>query len=138
MNSPKLTVLNRLPCSGDKLVDWVFKQFVFFLRREALHIKRKRRLVNPNDPHKHKLRGLMSPQDHAGNRIDILISVERTYHPDCDGEVSTLIHELSHIVFWKTRECFIGQIERILVEKFTTKQKNYLKSFIPRYEVKSD
>jgi hypothetical protein len=134
MNSPKATGLAQVPRSGDKLVDWVFKQFVFFLRKETVRIKRKRYVFLPSDPHREALYGLMHPKD--GNQVDILISAAKSRHCNRDEEVETLIHELSHVVFCVTHP-FIYQIEQILVAKFTAEQKNYLKSFIPRHEVKS-
>ncbi len=123
--------LREVPLSGDKLTDWVFKQFVFFLRRETLHIKRKRRLL---DEHRRVIRGLM---EHGSEQnIEITINCAKSQHESRNEEVGTLIHELAHIVFWKTREEFIRQIERILISSFTQEQKDFLKSFIPRHEVK--
>lgn len=137
MNSSKETSLARLPRSGDKLVDWIFKQFVFFLRKETVQVRRKRRVVDKDDPHRKTLWGIMEPQDIQCNKIEISISAAKAKHKTRDEELSTLIHELSHIVFWKTRECFIRQVERTLFKRLTTDQKNYLKSFLPRHEVKS-
>ena len=129
-----MTSLRDVPLSGDKLTDWVFKQFVFFLRRTTLNIKRKKRLLNPNDKHHRAIRGLMDPDQ--GPNIEITINCAKSMHPNRDAEVGTLIHELSHIVFWKTGEKFITQIEQILIAGFTREQKNFLKSFIPHHEVK--
>jgi len=130
--------LREVPLSGDKLTDWVFKQFIFFLRRETLIIKRKKRLLNPADPHKKVRCGLMEPElAPGGHGIQITINPAKSIHCNRDEEVETLIHELSHVVFWKTPERFIGQIEKILVNKFTQEQKSFLKSFIPRHEVKT-
>lgn len=127
--------LGQVPLSGDKLVDWVFKQFIFFIRRETLSIKRKKRLLNPDDKHRRAICGLMDPQSEP--KIIITINSARRVHPSKDAEVETLIHELSHIVFWKTPERFIGQVEKILVNKFTKEQKTFLKSFLPNHEVKN-
>ncbi len=137
MNSPKATGLAQVPRSGDKLVDWVFKQFVFFLRKETVRIKSKQFVFAKDDSHRRAVYGLMQPKDESGHQIDIMISAAKSRHCNRDEEVVTLIHELSHIVFWKTRERFIRQIESILVDKLTGEQKNYLKSFIPRHAVKS-
>ncbi len=127
--------LRQVPLSGDKLIDWVFKQFIFFLRRETLHIKRKKRLLNPNDKHRQAIRGLMNPAFEPN--IEITINSAKSVHGNRNEEVETLIHELGHIVFWKTQERFIYQIEEILIKKLTPEQKNFLKSFIPRHEVKN-
>jgi len=128
--------LKDVPRSGDKLVDWIFKQFIFFLRRETLRIKRKKRLIDLDvGCHRRALRGLMTEAE-IGKGIDITINSAKSQHEDRDAEADTLIHELCHVVFWKTRERFIGQLERILKERLTKEQKNYLKSFLPRHEVK--
>jgi hypothetical protein len=132
MKEGRMVRLRDTPTSGDKLVDWVFKQFIFFLRRETLHIKRKKRLLND---HRRAIRGLMDPESQP--KIEITINCAKSVHENRNEEVGTLIHELAHIVFWKTREEFIGQIERILIEKFTQEQKDLLKSFIPKHEVKN-
>lgn len=126
--------LKNVPLSGDKLTDWIFKQFILLLRKETLHIKRKKRLLNPNDKHRHAIRGLMDPD--AQFNIEITINCAKSIHENRDKEVETLIHELGHIVFWKTGEQFIVQLEKILITKFTKEQRNFLKSFLPRHEVK--
>ena len=136
MNSPKDTSLAHLPRSGDKLVDWIFKQFVFFLRRETLRIKRKKYVYTEVDLHRKAVYGLMrggTPDPH----IDILISAAKSKHQNRDEETDTLIHELCHIVFWKTGERYIEQVDKLMKKRLTQEQKNYLKSFIPRHEVKS-
>lgn len=127
--------LREVPLSGDKLVDWIFKQFIFFLRRETLHIKRMKGLLNPNDPHHREIRGLMDPKFEP--KIEITINPAKSMHSSRDEEVETLIHELSHVVFWKTRERNIEQMEKILLARFTSEQRNLLKSFLPTHEVKN-
>ena len=42
--------LREVPLSGDDWVDWTFKQFVFFLRKETLAIKRKKKAFGPGQP----------------------------------------------------------------------------------------
>lgn len=123
--------LREVPLSGDELTDWIFKQFIFFLRRETLHIKRKKRLL---DERRRVMKGLMESK--SVPKLEITINCAKRHHENRDEEVGTLIHELAHIVFWKTQEGFIRQIERILMDSFTQDQKNLLKSFIPRHEVK--
>lgn len=124
-----------IPLSGDNLTDWIFKQFVFFLRRETLNIKRRKRLSDPDDKHHRAIRGLMDYTFEPN--IEIIINSAKSRHGSRNEEVETLIHELAHIVFWKTPERFIEQIEKILISKFTQEQRNFLKSFIPRHEVKA-
>jgi hypothetical protein len=137
VRSAKPTALTRIPRSGDALVDWIFKQFVFFLRKETIRIKRKRYVFDSDDPHRKALRGIIEPRDDPGHKLDIMISAAKNTHCNRDEEVETLIHELAHVVCWKIRERFIRQVEDILTDRFTVEQKNYLKSFIPRHEVKS-
>ncbi len=127
--------LRQVPLSGDKLTDWIFKQFVFFLRRETLYIKRRKRLLNPNDKHHRAIKGLMDPEFEP--KIEISLNSAKSVHSNRNEEVETLIHELCHILFWKTRERSIWQSERILIKKFTKEQRDFLKSFIPRHEVKN-
>ncbi len=130
--------LRSVPLSGDKLVDWVFKQFIFFLRRETLAIKRKKRLLDPDDHHRRVILGLMQSEvGPGGHGIEITINSSKSVHCNRDEEAKTLIHELNHVVFWKTQERFIRQAENILVEKFTQEQKDFLKSFLPRNESNS-
>lgn len=126
--------LRKVPLSGDGLVDWIFKQFIFFLRRETLRIKRKKRLLNPDDPH-HAIRGLMDSD--LEPKIEITINAAKSVHCNRDEEAETLIHELCHILFWKTQERFIRQAEKILIKRLTSEQMSLLKSFIPRHEVKT-
>lgn len=130
--------LRKVPLSGDKLTDWIFKQFLFFLRKETLSIKRKKRLLDPYDPHRKVLRGLMDSEvGPSKHHIEITLNSAKRIHCNRNEEVETLIHELSHILFWKTRENFIYQMEKILVIRLTSEQKNFLKMFLPRHEVKN-
>lgn len=127
----------KLPRSGDSLSDWLFVQFITFLRKETVRISRKKRLINPDDPHRRVIRGLMDPEIHpSGNWIQILINSAKSTHRCRDDEVETLIHELSHVIMPKTTERHILRIESILANKFTPSQRRYLKSFIPRHEIK--
>jgi len=128
--------LRAVPLSGDKLTDWIFKQFIIFLRRETLRIKRKKRVVFSKTDRK-ALRGLMDPEvGPSQHHIEITLSSAKNMHCNRNEELETLIHELCHIIFWKTSERFIFQMECILIKKFTSEQKIFLKSFIPRHEVK--
>jgi hypothetical protein len=136
MNSARETSLARLPRSGDKLVDWIFKQFVFFLRRETLQVRRKRRLVFDNR-HRQALWGLLDSSGPPSHKVSIGINAAKSRHANRDEELSTLIHEMSHIVCTNTQDKFIYQLEGIMLRRLTQEQKNYLKSFIPRHEVKS-
>ena len=126
-----------LPKSGDHLVDWVFRQCVIVLRSERVKVMRKKRLVNPDDPHRKVIRGLMDPDIHpSGNWVRILINPAKNTHKSRNDEVETLIHELAHVILPRSGERSILAMEGILARRFTTSQRRYLKSFIPKHEVK--
>ncbi len=123
--------------SGDALADWFFRQFVRVLASEQVRIVRKKRLVNPDDPHRRVIRGLMDPDvDPSGRRVQILINPARTTHRDRDEEMETLVHELAHVILPKTAERPILAIENILARTLTREQSDCLKAFLPRHEVK--
>ncbi|HXV27018.1 MAG TPA: hypothetical protein VD862_03300 [Candidatus Paceibacterota bacterium] len=123
--------------SGDRLTDWFFRQFVHFLRKETIRIKRKRRLVNPDDPHRQAIRGLMDPEIHpSGRYVHIFINPARDANRTRDDEVDTLIHELAHVVLGKTSERHVLQLEGILSRRFTRSQRRFIKLFLPRHVVK--
>jgi hypothetical protein len=123
--------------SGDPLVDWFFRQFLSVLRSERVRIVRKKRLINPDDPQRRVIRGLMDPDIHpSGNLVQILINSAKTTHRDRDEEAETLVHELAHVILPKTSERQILAIEDLLARRLTLHQRRCLKTFIPRHEVK--
>jgi hypothetical protein len=98
---------------------------------------RKKRLVNPDEPDKGAVRGLMDPDVHpSGNWANIFINPAKSTHKSRDEEVETLIHELAHIIMPRSDERSILLMERLLSKRFSTEQINALKSYIPTYEVK--
>ena len=126
-----------VPGSGDKLTDWFFRQFVGALTTQRVRIVRKKRLVNPDDPHRRVIRGLMDPDvDPAGRWVQILINPARTTHRDRDEEMETLCHELAHILMPKSSERSILAVEGILARTLTRGQRDCLKAFLPRHQVK--
>lgn len=123
--------------SQNPLVNWFFRQFMAVLSSERVRVARKRRLVNPDDPHRQVIRGLMDPEIHpSGNWIQILINPAKNTHRCRDEEVETLIHELAHVILPKAPEREILRIETLLSRSLTTTQRRVLKSFLPRHEVK--
>ncbi len=129
--------LQDMPRSGDTLVDWLFRQFVIILRSERVRIARKKRLINPDDPHRRVIRGLMDPDIHpSGNWVQILINPAKNTHKCRDDEVETLIHELSHVLMPRSGERAILGMESMLAQRFSPAQRRYLKLFIPKHEVK--
>lgn len=126
-----------LPRSGDELTDWFFRQFLAVLTTERVRIVRKKRLVNPDDPHRRVIRGLMDPDiDPSGRWVQILINPARSTHRDRNEEMETLVHELAHIILPKSTERSILSIENILSRTLTRAQRDCLKGFLPRHQVK--
>lgn len=129
--------LTDIPKSGDSLADWMFGQFVGVLRSERVRIARKKRLVNPDDPHRQVIRGLMDPDIHpSGNWVQILINPAKNTHRCRDEEVGTLIHELTHILLPRAGERSVLSLERMLTQRLSAAQRRHLKAFIPKHEVK--
>ena len=125
------------PRSGDELTDWFFRQFLAALATQRVRIVRKKRLINPDDPRRRVIRGLMDPDiDPSGRWVQILINPARTTHRDRDEEMETLIHELSHLILPKTPERSILAVEGILARTLTRGQRDCLKAFLPRHQVK--
>ncbi|MEK9208762.1 MAG: hypothetical protein AAB910_01655 [Patescibacteria group bacterium] len=126
-----------MPKSGDTLVDWMFRQCVMVLQSERVKVTRKRRLVNPDDPHRKVIRGLMDPDIHpSGNWVQILINPAKNTHKNRNDEVETLIHELAHVILPRSGERAILAMENLLARRFSPAQRRYLKSYIPKHEVK--
>lgn len=129
--------LTSMPKSGDLFVDWMFTQYVIALRSQRVHIVRKKRLVNPDDPRRLVIRGLMDPDIHpSGNWVQILINPAKNTHRCRDEEVETLIHEVAHIILPRASERSVLRLETMLSRHFSVAQRRYLKSFIPKHEVK--
>jgi hypothetical protein len=129
--------LTDMPKSGDTLVDWLFRQCVIAVRSERVLISRKRRLTDPDDPRRRVIRGLMDPEIHpSGNWVQILINPAKNTHKCRDEEVETLIHEVAHLIMPRAGERSILRLEDMLSRKFSAAQRRYLKSFIPKHEVK--
>lgn len=129
--------LTGIPKSGDLFVDWIFTQYVIALRSQRVRIVRKKRLMNPDDPRRLVIRGLLDPDIHpSGNWAQILINPAKNTHSNRDEEVETLIHEVGHLILPRASERSILRLETILSRRFSMAQRRYLKSFIPKHEVK--
>lgn len=126
--------LTSIPKSGDLFVDWIFTQYVIALRSQRVRIVRKKRLINPDDPRRLVIRGLLDPD--SGNWVQILINPAKNTHSNRDEEVETLIHEVGHLILPRASERSILRLETILSRRFSMAQRRYLKSFIPKHEVK--
>ena len=129
--------LTDAPKSGDSLVDWMFGQCVVALRSQRVRISRKKRLVDPGDPRRVVIRGLMDPDIHpSGNWVQILINPAKNTHSNRNEEVETLIHEVAHLMLPRASERSVLRLENMLSRRFSVAQRRYLKSFIPKHEVK--
>ena len=125
------------PSSGDRLVDWIFRQFLLLLNNRKLKIRRKRSVVKFRGKRRWAVRGISDMTAGPDNRgIEITISSAKSVHVNRHQEVETLIHELAHILFPKVRERFIRVLEDILVAKFIKEQRRLLGSFLPRRPTK--
>lgn len=124
--------------SGDYLADWFFRQFKLALESGKIVLARKRRLIDPDYPQRGVLRGLMDPEVHPkGKLVQITINPAKNTHLSREEEVDTLIHELAHFILPKSSERSILAIENSLARKLSRAQRRYLKSFLPRHEVKT-
>ena len=122
--------LRDVPIGEDGLTNWVYKQLLIILGKKNCSIKRHKRLMHPDKKRKYSVRG----DSYPGGRITI--NSARSVHKDRDEELSTLIHELCHILFPTVRERYVAQLEGLLFKKFTLKQKGVLKTFLPKHEHK--
>lgn len=126
-----MVLLRDVPRSGNWFIDWVFKEYALVLRKKTTRIKRKKGLLDPERGN--AVAGLTKINK---SKVEITINSDREANTSRNAEVKTLIHELGHVVFW-ARERNIRQLEkRLFKEGFTKEQKNFLKSFLPKYEVK--
>lgn len=115
------------------LVNWIFARFIEILKDPKTIIRKKKRLIDPDDPRKRSvLSGLVTDQG------DIYLNSAKSRHKNTDELLETLIHELSHILFSDTKERYIKTITKILSIKFSDKQRGILKSYIPKHEVKKN
>ena len=122
----------KIPLSGDRLIDWEFRRIVYVLDNIVAFIRKKKVLRDPDDRRK-KLLGFLA----SGHRI-IYLSPHKHECP----LAKTLIHEALHILYPPRvspvpHRC-IFQKEDILWLRFTESQKRFLRSYIPKHEVKTD
>ena len=125
---------HKLPTSGDRLVDWHFRQIVDVLEKGIYAIRKKKRLVSMDDkPPRKAVSGLYAPD------LDmIFLNAAKSHHPNWQDSVATLIHEAGHKIHPLAKHRSIEALERTLMIKFTDEQKRYLRKLIPQREVKKD
>lgn len=131
-----------------KLIDWFFKGLLILLNNKRLKIyKTTATLTNPKSP-KGGYRGLCEYDLFDNGKLEkaiIYLRANKDEHPR--GELgTTLIHELSHLLLPNTFEDRIEQLEieegkdneedLFLWNLFSKKQRQVIKSYIPRHSVK--
>ncbi|MDP2668336.1 MAG: hypothetical protein Q8P07_00665 [bacterium] len=123
---------NKLPISGDKLLDDMFKVLVEVLRKEIRAIYLKKDLRYP-DKHRQALDGLLIEDDAA-------IYLNKPKHlSERPMILSALIHELLHRALGRSSEWRIKSLEKSLFDRrtgFTYEQKRYFAKYIPKHAVK--
>lgn len=119
----------KLPLSGDSLIDLEFKILVETLEREISAIRLKKVLRDPDDRRKDLLGLLTEGKIYLGKRS------HRVYQ---EPMVRTLIHELKHASRPPIREKRIRQLAKYYFARFTDQQKRFLRSYIPKHEVKKE
>ena len=122
--------VERLPLSGDRLIDWEFKRLVHILENVIEFVRKKKGLRSPKD-RRMKLWGFLT-EDYI-----VYLSSEKRSKPPI---VKILIHETLHALYPPSvvRHRYIYQKADILWVRFTDAQKRYLRAFIPKHEVKTD
>lgn len=119
----------KLPCSGDRLVDTLFRIIVDVLDKEIEAIHMKRVLRDPDD-HRKELHGLITQgKIYLGKNKHL-----RTHQ----SLASTLIHELLHAAIETAFERRVKALEEILFVRFTDAQKRFLRKYLPKHEVKTE
>lgn len=113
---------------GDEVVDWLFNQVIYFLKRKSTIYKVKD-LRDPDD-RRHRLSGYIIS---SGNRHKIWIDGQLCIH----GKQRTIFHEGLHTFLPSVEGGKRGilTLEKILWPKLNRKQKELLKSFIPKHYV---
>jgi hypothetical protein len=112
----------RFPTSGDRNVDWEFRQLIRVLDREVEAIRKKKVLRDPDDRRKF-FRGLLM------HGKEIYLSSHKKDGPI----VKTLIHEAAHLLYPCVPNRYIYEKEEILWKRFTDEQKRLLRSYIPKH-----
>ena len=125
----------KLPRSGNKLVDWHFRQVIYYLENKVSAIL----IVNKSlkDPRNKKilLRGYIDV-NHKGRAIIFVSGIKNT-HADREMMGKTLTHEVAHgFLEDYVHEKSILTLEDLLWNAFTKDQKNIIKSFLPKHKVK--
>lgn len=106
-------------------VQWLFDEFMYILTDDELVMERHKKIGK-------QLCGCCGPTNETWMKISLNSS--HYINRNRDAELSTLVHELCHVVFGRKDESYIHMLGMILMWKFNKMQKEILKSFIPREE----
>ncbi|KKU04617.1 MAG: hypothetical protein UX07_C0031G0003 [Parcubacteria group bacterium GW2011_GWA2_45_30] len=118
--------IGKIPLSGDRKTDSLFRRIVQALKNRKIKVYRVKIIRDPDNPRK-ELAGFM-----CLNHKEIYVIHEL---PDWPGQ-QNLIHEALHILFPFAWHDKIDRLEFFLWKHFNDKQKKYLKRFIPGHCVK--
>ena len=126
--------------SNDAFGDWIFWRFIFILNEKVHKIVFRTPLRDPDKPRK-RIFGAWMRDDHIidyGNEKLIyeksVLYIDPELHQKNDEAIlSTLLHELAHILFADTlKEQSIKRIEKLLFNNLSPTQKQALARFLPK------
>lgn len=128
----------RLPVSGNPLVDWMFRRLVYFLKRRVDEIKKSKKLRNPND-RRRIMYGYLEVDREFSHRLARAVIFLRKSDDDTHDDLGQyLVHELSHFICPLVGEEDIYRLEKILWQLFTLEQKKIIRSYIPKHTIEKD
>lgn len=118
------------PQSGDRFVDCIFRMIMGAL--ESISVKKTKEIYNPENPHEKNICGIISSK-----KNEIYLNAKR-HKKINEPIVSTLIHEVLHVLMPDVRERCIRQFETVLYIRLTDSQKRYLRVYyIPKHTIKA-
>ncbi len=119
-----------LPASGDRLSDSFFRMIIDVL--DSISVRKTREIYNPKNRHEKNICGIIS-----ADREKIYLSTAR-HQKIKEPIVSTLIHEVFHMLMPDVRERYVHRLENIMYIRLTDSQKRYLRvHYIPKHTIKA-
>lgn len=122
--------------SGDKLVDWFFMELIRTLNRPGTHIYL---IKSIKDRSRGKQRGLLGLCVPSGSIYYSELFVADSWagiRRSKDKKGSTLLHECAHALLPGVRNRSIERLEKLLWSRLNPRQKNIVKSYLPRHLAK--
>lgn len=129
---PKKKKKTAPPLSGDALIDTIFLIMTDAIKKHVKAIRMKQKLKDPDTSQ--ALYGLLIYDENA-------IYIERPGgrgQKEKDRTLSTLIHEVLHLIMRRSFERRILRLEKVLMIRLTSEQKKYLRGFLPKHNVKKE